>query len=73
MTTMTGLDITIEKTIKEMETKHNCLIFLLHDENNQIYMNVIYTDSLKMDVEVPMAKMDESKFTLAMAIRRHFR
>ena len=73
MTILTGLDKVVESTVQEMENKYNCLVFILY-ENRRFYMNVMYTDPLKTGgIEIPLAKLGDSKYTLATAIRRYFR
>ncbi len=65
-------DKVIKSTVKEMEQKHNCWIFILSDESDW-YMSINYFGELRLDKEIKLNPMSESKYKLATAIRRYFR
>ena len=65
-------DKAITRTVREMEAKHNCWIWILSDETDW-YINVCHIESQQIEKEVKMCGLEETKWDLAMAIRKHFR
>lgn len=64
-------DFVIQKTVKELERKHHCLIFLLTD-GVYWYMSIFYMAGYGVkDIKVCTEKAD--KYTMATAIRNYFR
>lgn len=69
---ITSFDKVIRSCVKEMETKHNCWIFILTDGADR-YMSVFYLGTDRMEKDIKLCGVQESKYKTASAIRKHFR
>lgn len=65
-------DKAVAKTVKEIETKHDCWIWILSDDNYW-YINVCYITSQQLETEVKMCPLNSNGYELATAIRKYFR
>ena len=64
-------DKVITSVVHEMESKHNCWIWILSDESNW-YINVCYIEDQRIEQEVKMCPIGSKKYEMARAIRKHF-
>lgn len=66
------LDHRLERTIKEKEKKHNCLLFLIHDDEEVgTWMSGIYLDTNEIIFEVKVSD-DRGLYTTDIGIRKYF-
>ena len=64
-------DTVIQKTVKELEKKHKCLIFLLTD-GDYLYMSIFYMAGYGVK-DIKICAGIANKYTMAAAIRNYFR
>lgn len=63
-------DRVVQNVVKEKEKKHNCIIFLQTDGTYE-YMSIAYLN-MTAETDVKLCTVNESKYTMASAIRNHF-
>ena len=64
-------DKVIQKTIKELEVKNHCLIFLLNDGVYR-YMSIFYMAGYGVK-DIKLCTVSQDRYTTAAAIRSYFR
>lgn len=65
------LDREVLKCIHRFEAEHNCIIFLAVD-NGMFEMTVAYPAGNRVEGGIKLCGVNESKYALASAIRKHF-